>query len=243
MKPEIIIPFVMIDIFATIMILSFVVARNRSGKEAGKMAEIAIGIKGRLKKSLFMSPVIEVSDQGSPMVISYFCGGSKSGPPHLDVSLVKKPPFRLLLTKEGAVPQIFKKAGLIREMVINVPDFDNKFLIQTSDKMKCLMYLSDYRKREIIESLYAGGWQVIFETDRLKLKSTFITELAPAGVKALPKSITVPGLREVFAEGLKAANFLPILDTLTAEYMSGILEKLYRLSEGWAERADSPPSE
>jgi len=148
MKPEIIIPFVMIDIFVTIMILSLIVVRNRSGKEAKKMAEIAAGINGRLKNSLFIPPSIEADYKGSRMGISYFRGGNKSGPPHLDVSLFKKPPFRLSLTMEGAVPQIFKKTGLIKELVINVPDFDRKFLIQTSDKMKCLMYLSDYPQRK-----------------------------------------------------------------------------------------------
>ncbi len=197
------------------------------------MAEIAAGINGRLKKSLFMPPSVGVDYRGSRMAINYFRGGNKNGPPHLDIFLFKKPPFRLSIIQRTALPKILQNISLLKNMVINVPDFDNKFLIRTSDKAKCLIYLSNYRKREVIEGLYASGWQVVFERTRIKLTTNSITAHASDGAGAVPKQIGSWGIRQIFGENLWAGNYLPILDALTAEYVSGILEELHLLSESW----------
>ena len=234
MEIDDIIRFIPYSIFFIVMILSFIFSRNRSGKEAGKMAEIAAGINGRLKKSLFMPPSIEVDYKGSRITINYFRGGNKSGPPHLDISLLKKPPFRLSVTRKSAVSQILNMAVFLRKVVTTVPGFDSKFLIQTSDRTKCLIYLSDYRKREIIESLYADGWQVLFERSRIKLTTNSITGFVHTGTSmASLKPAVIVSIRQVFAKGLRQENYMPILDTLTAGHVSGILEKLRLLADGW----------
>lgn len=192
-----------------------------------KFTEIAARINGSLRASFLGSPSIGGSYKGIPVKIKYL-PASEDEPPTLRIDFLKKPLFRLTLKREDWSTRIDKKIGLARKTTLNIPDFDEKFFIQTNDKLNCATYLADSRNREIIEKIYEKGWRLNFGkreivvTKSLSKSANLLEEKRIKGLKGARELFFKQNIRELFKQ-----------EEVNVEEAMNILEALDRLSKGW----------
>jgi len=84
--------------------------------------------------------------------------GGKNTPPYMYVWLYTGSPFNLTVYPEGALQKLGKNLGLVNEIQIGVPEFDEKFIIKSDQAALASRYLSSEMNRKIIESILSTGF-------------------------------------------------------------------------------------
>ncbi|GAH32077.1 unnamed protein product, partial [marine sediment metagenome] len=148
-------------------------------------------------------------------------------PPSLRVDFFKKPPFRLSLRKEDWSTKISKRIGLARKITLNISEFDEKFFIQTNDRLNCVTYLTDSRNREIIEKICDKGWILVFGRKEIVVTKN----LSKGKAENLFEEKGIKGMREFFfKQNITATSKQEEIDV---EEVMDILEDIATLSKNW----------
>jgi hypothetical protein len=157
------IPFAVV--VAAVFIGGFFVV-NRGVKR--KFLEIAPLVNGRVETSVFGTPRVQGIYGDTPFGIRYE-RGSRSSPAKVVVELHRGVPFKLLLRKESLDTRLSKKLGLLKEMQLGIPDFDESVFIQTDDAARTQAFLGDHGTREVIKEIHDRGCSLGFTAERIQL--------------------------------------------------------------------------
>jgi len=133
------------------LIIVFVVSRFVNLKKYRVLERLIPILNGRI--SYFLMPKLTGIYQGSGFTIS-FTPASKNSPPHVNFCLLSPLPFKITLTKENPIERFLKKFRLVREIDINVPEFDKKYMIRTDDKNRAQYLLSIDEIRDAINAIF-----------------------------------------------------------------------------------------
>lgn len=164
------VPFVFMGIMIAIAVVATIYSQNQMKKHLQELA------------ATFDSPQIggfapiflEGYYKGKKVRIELVSGG-KNSPPYLTIKLFADIPFTLTISQEGTMTKLGKKIGLVREMEIGIPDFDDKFLIQSGQPDMAKQYLMNEINRRIVDSIIKTGFTSIDARDGklLILKPTY----------------------------------------------------------------------
>ena len=105
----------------------------------------------------FLVPAMSGSYKGKNIKIEIRPGG-KNSPPYLYVWLYASSQFSLNVYPEGALQKLGKNLGLVKEIQIDVPEFDEKFVIKADQAALAAKFLSSEMNRKIIESILSTGY-------------------------------------------------------------------------------------
>lgn len=189
-----------------------------------KFTEIATRINGSAKNSFAGSPSITGNYNGTPVKIKYI-PVTQYNPSSLRIDFLKKPLFRLSLRKEDWSTKISKRIGLARKITLNISEFDEKFFIQTNDRLNCATYFADSRNREIVEKICDKGWILVFGR-----KEIVVTKNLSKAEKLFEEK-GIKGMREFFfKQNITATSKQEEIDV---EEVMDILEALAILSKSW----------
>lgn len=108
----------------------------------------------------FLVPAISGVYKGKTIKIEIRPGG-KNSPPYIYVWLYTSSQFNLTVYPEGSLQKLGKKVGLITEIEIGVPEFDDRFVIKSDQSGLATNYLSSDLNRKVIESILSTGIPVI----------------------------------------------------------------------------------
>lgn len=134
-----------------------------------RFEKIAVAINCTVKTSFLRFPEIQGDYQTIPFRIKYRGRGQYS-PPQIRLVMLRKPPFKLSLTKESLGTKISKKIGLAKELQTGISNFDEEFFIQSNNKSRCLSYLSMDSVRDAIKNIYDKNWRLRFTRKRFELE-------------------------------------------------------------------------
>lgn len=122
----------------------------------------------RMGKSLFF-PALSGSYRGKAIWIE-IRPGIRNSPPRLYLQLYTPTRFTLTVYPEGIVQKFGKKIRLIRDLQIDVPDFDEKFVIKTDQPPLAIRFLSSEAVRRTMENLINMGFpSVMIRKDVIKI--------------------------------------------------------------------------
>ncbi|MHC9541457.1 MAG: hypothetical protein AB9903_18285 [Vulcanimicrobiota bacterium] len=105
----------------------------------------------------FLVPAMSGSYKGKNIKIEIRPGG-KNSPPYMYVWLYTNSQFNLNVYPEGALQKLGKNLGLVNEIQIDIPEFDEKFVIKADQAALATKFLSSEINRKIIESLLSTGF-------------------------------------------------------------------------------------
>jgi len=227
MKTLVVLAIIIIAVTPAIIILRKVIPASIKSRKKLKeiFDQIAVKIGGITKTSFLSLPGVEGNYKGIPVKIIYNSGG-ENNPPYFKITFSKKPPFILTLYEENPLTRFGKKFGLVKEVVLNVPDFDEKFFIRTNDKMRGTVFLSDYRNRETILKLHQQEWRLILGKSAVEVQKTIKTkamEIATNWSKGATSSLLRALLSQVTSPDLFQTELI------TPDEVVFVLESLYQL--------------
>lgn len=110
--------------------------------------------------SSFLVPAISGIYKGKTIKIEIRPGG-KNSPPYIYVWLYTPSQFNLTVYPEGTLQKIGKKVGLVTEIEIGVPEFDDRFVIKSDQSGLAVNFLLSDMNRKIIESILSTGIPVV----------------------------------------------------------------------------------
>ncbi len=132
-----------------------------SGKKAREALRRMSGyLTGHVTKNIFW-PTFSGDYQGLKFSIALI-PRSKSSPPYLRVSLVRRSSFRLYIYRESASNNFWKKIGLLREVDVADESFDKDFLIISNQQDQAKAYLTNNNVKGAIRELFAMGFNMLF---------------------------------------------------------------------------------
>ncbi len=183
MDNDTIVVFIVLLFVAGAIALIILKIVNKGLKEKFRnMADLTGGI---VQMSVFGTPRVEGSYEGIPFRILFERGGQYM-PSYIRIRMLEGPGFGMILRQESMDTRVSKKIGLAKEAKIGIPNFDDKFFIQTNDKIKCKDYLSSDKRRDFIMSILDKGYTMKIELDMIQVSKS----LRPKGVKiSLPHSL------------------------------------------------------
>lgn len=155
---------IILIIIIGLCIFVFLYIKEKYNKQ---IREVSKYLNATTKKKFIFNQIIEDQFNNIPYVIKYLLNRYSSA---FQIEFHVKPPFKLSIRKENIDTRISKKIGLVKEIKINVPDFDNKYLILSDDKMLSEQYLYNPRIREIIEYIDSKGWNMRFKKTHVYLE-------------------------------------------------------------------------
>ncbi len=164
---------ILIVIFSAFIVLLIIVfvrsSMNKRVKEVFDKVALALG--AQVGRSSFGTPRVEghYQDVGFRVLYEH---GMQNSPAVLRVRILKAPGFALGFRREGLDTKLSKRIGLMKDLKIGVPDFDDEFFIETSDRTRCLAYLSGSENRDSIRRIYGLGWRARFDKDWLELSKS-----------------------------------------------------------------------
>ncbi len=85
--------------------------------------------------------------------------GGKNTPPFILVRLYKKSSLTFTVTPEGTVARLFKRLGLVKEIEVGDPGFDQRFVLRVSDEMTGRMFFSNNEVRDAVDRVFQSGYQ------------------------------------------------------------------------------------
>lgn len=104
---------------------------------------------------------------------------------HLQISVYKETSLRLRLYRESYFSQIGKKIGLLREVEINDPLFDEKYLIFSNQPKLAINYLQSREVKDAINELFCrnfGG--LVIDGRKMTIQRSLSHEIAPSSLLA-----------------------------------------------------------
>jgi len=160
------VPFIIVLLIAGSLVWWLLRGHKKIGQRFKKIANT---INGTVKTSLLRFPEIQGDYQTIPFKIKYRGRGQYS-PPQIRLVMLRKPPFKLSLTKENLGTKVSKKIGLAKELQTGISDFDEEFFIQSDNKSRVLSYLSRDNIQETIKNIYDKGWRLSFTKKHFELE-------------------------------------------------------------------------
>jgi hypothetical protein len=104
------------------------------------------------------SPEFEGLFQGKKFSINFRDRGRSEGV-ILEIRISAGIGFNLEIKGENVLTKAGEKMGLVHEVKINVPQFDNKYLITSPESVRAMSYLQNPGARRGIDNLFAKGFQ------------------------------------------------------------------------------------
>jgi len=136
-------------------IVAFVIQRFVNIRKYKVLESLIPIFNGRI--SYFFMPKLIGSYQGSRFTISFTPAG-KSSPPYVNFYLLSPVSFKITLTKEDVIERFMKKLRLVREVEINIPEFDKRYMIWANDKTRAQYLLSIDEIRDSINTIFELGF-------------------------------------------------------------------------------------
>jgi hypothetical protein len=84
--------------------------------------------------------------------------GDHECPPHYDIILCTPTTFTLSIRPEGIWQKMGKRLDFIEEIVIGIDDFDNRYIIHSTDRAAAVNYLSRSALRDDLDYLFGQGY-------------------------------------------------------------------------------------
>ncbi len=136
-------------------IVAFVIQRFVNRKKYRILESLISIFSGRI--SYFFMPKLIGSYQGSGFTISFTPAG-KSSPPYVNFYLLFPVSFKITLTRENPIERFMKKLRLVRDIEINIPEFDKRYMIWANDKTRAQYFLSIDEIRDSINTIFELGF-------------------------------------------------------------------------------------
>lgn len=86
---------------------------------------------------------------------------SKYTPPTLEIKIMTQPLFRLIISEEGRIAKKLAKVGMLKDVQIGVPDFDDRYIIKAKDKVQTINYFQGSEIRAAVDELFQSGYKTI----------------------------------------------------------------------------------
>jgi hypothetical protein len=154
-------------IILTVLIMYFV---NRMMKR--KLQPLATALGGELVTSFIKGIYIRLLNYSSEVRIRLTSGGQNS-PPFLIIEQMAPLGFELSVSKENIATRKMEKWGLLKDIKVGDPLFDDNYLIRSSDPVRAQTFLLDSSRRQAVDHFFSHGF-----TD-LQLKKDSITLRKP----------------------------------------------------------------
>ena len=149
-----------------VLILYFV-----SKSMVGKLKPIAQALGGEVAGNLLKGSYCLLNRDGVEVQIG-IQPGSQYTPPVIYIKELRPGSFKMTLYKENAATRGLEKLGMLKDLKIGDPLFDEKYVIKSGDEIGAINFLQDPRRREAIEAMFDDG----FHTFQLDKKSVMIQQ-------------------------------------------------------------------
>lgn len=85
----------------------------------------------------------------------------KYTPATLQLKIMQQPLFQFMIYKQGRMTKGFAKLGLVKDVQIGVPDFDDRYIIKAKDQVQTVNYFQNAEKRATVDELFRLGYETI----------------------------------------------------------------------------------
>lgn len=133
------------------LLITYLVLRSM-GK---KLKPIAAALGGELIVSLWRGTFVRLNIYGGETRIQIRSGGQNS-PPYLEIKQYAPVGFKLTISEENIATKKLSKWGLIKDVKVGEPFFDDKYLVRSNEEMKAQNYLQDSERREAVEYFFSN---------------------------------------------------------------------------------------
>jgi hypothetical protein len=118
-----------------------------------KLEPLAQALGGETIISFLEGPYVRLLNYGNEIRIG-IRSGSQNSPPHLILKQMTPLGFDLTITRENIATRKLEKWGILKEVKIGEPLFDNKYLIRSSEPLRAQSFLQDYARRELVDYFF-----------------------------------------------------------------------------------------
>jgi hypothetical protein len=138
-----------------------------------KLAPLADAFGTDIRISFLLGPHIRVYSDGAETSVC-IRSGSKNSPPYLILKRMRPIGFKLHLSKENVATRGLEKLGLLRDIKVGDPVFDDNYLIRSNEAVKAQNYLLYPNHREAIEFFFQEGFRsVLFDKESLTVSKPY----------------------------------------------------------------------
>lgn len=132
-----------------------------------KLAALARTLGGEVAGSRFGMGHCRLSVEGIEGRVELVPAG-KNTPPRLRLSLMSPLVFSLDVRKTYFGSRALEKLGLVHDVKLGDPAFDEKYVVNSNDEMRAQNFLADDNKRAAVERLLDAGYECV-NSDKKRL--------------------------------------------------------------------------
>lgn len=170
-------------IFAFIALILYV---NR--KIANRKLESLVGaFNARIVSDFFRGPHVLLNNSGCEVKIR-IAKGSNNSPPCLIIKQMTPIGVWLSISEKNIVTSMLNKFGLLKNVTIGNPLFDDRYLVQSKDTIKTQNYLRNTVRTDAIDVLFEEGINTIESDDdsvTIKISNYRKEDLDPRRIQTL----------------------------------------------------------
>lgn len=146
---------VVLQLAVIVFIVVLYVQSQKKQKQA--LTKLSTVVKGAVTTYSLM-PAFSGEYQGFKLTI-VLVPQRRNSPSYFKIFVTKNSSFRLSMTKESGLSRFGKKIGLVREVQVQDPGFDEEFLIFSDQPDQAKSYLSSPDHRYDIQEIFKDGFE------------------------------------------------------------------------------------
>ena len=129
-------------------------------KRQAHLARLAASLGGETVTAFMADAYVRLSS-GAGEVRIKLMPGSDDDPPILELRSLSPLGFSLSITKESRATRALERWGILKEVKIGDPLFDDQYLLQGSDPARVLSFLQGRGRREAVDYFFRNGFRSI----------------------------------------------------------------------------------
>lgn len=139
----------------SILIIYLIQSQSRK-----KLDPLAAELGGTIIMKILTGPRLELMNYDRPTTVRLTPGG-KNSPPHLILEQTSRSPIKLSISIENFATRALGKWGLLKDVKLGDPVFDDKYLVHSDDERQAANYIQTPTRREAIEYFFANGFSML----------------------------------------------------------------------------------
>lgn len=143
-----------------VIFLALFIAHIKLREFRKKLEPLADALGGEVTNKFLQDAYLRLHHEGVEMRVGLI-SGSKNSPPYLTLKQMTSFGFGLTISEENIATRKLGSWGILKDIKIGDPVFDDKYLIRSSDAMRTQNFLLDHGRRQAIEDFFNKGFTII----------------------------------------------------------------------------------
>ncbi len=118
-----------------------------------KLKPLAEALGGETIVSFLEGPYVRLLDYGGEVRIG-IRSGSQNSPPYLILKQMTPLGFDLTISKENIATRKLGKWGILKDLKIGDPLFDDRYFVRSGDAIRAQNFLQDQARREVVDYFF-----------------------------------------------------------------------------------------